>query len=112
MGAFTATSTWARRPFGGCRLAGILAGILLFTSISAAPSFAGTGTLHPAHPDRSVSTSPAELTRRGSADAPPAGDLWANDPPLTRAATQLRIDEMSPTRWLSEYGSVSIDHRD
>ena len=112
MGVFTATSIWARRPFGGCRLAGILAGILLFTSISAAPSFAGTDTLHPDHPDRSVSTSPAELTKRGSADAQPADDLRADDPPLTRAATQLRIDEMSPTRWLSRYGSVSIDHRD
>jgi hypothetical protein len=31
--------------------------------------------------------------------------------PLTRAATQLRIDEMSPVGWLSRFGSVSIGQR-
>jgi hypothetical protein len=32
--------------------------------------------------------------------------------PLTRAAAQLRIDEMSPVGWLSQFGNVSIGQRD
>jgi len=31
--------------------------------------------------------------------------------PLTRAAAQLHIDEMSPVDWLSQFGSVSIGQR-
>jgi len=82
---------------------------VLIALMGAAPSFAETGEFHP---DRSVSTSPAELTGRALADARSEAVPSAEDPPLTRAATQLRIDEMSPTRWLSRYGHVSIDRRD
>jgi hypothetical protein len=113
MGGFNNISDWAQRCFGrhrlGSRLAGMMAGIVLIALMSAAQDFAETDEIHP---DRSVSTSPTELAERGSAHAQPMTTLSSDDPPLTRAATQLRIDEMSPARWLSRFGSVSIGQRE
>lgn len=102
--------------FGRRRLAGTLLGAalipLLFLTlilIGTGQGFAETGEVPPDHP---VSTSPTGLTQAGSGDRPLETAPSADDPPLTRAATQLRIDEMSPTRWLSRYGNVSIGQRE
>lgn len=113
MGAFANISKKRRRCFARQRLASVLAGLVLIVTVRAATSSAETGTLHPDHAeDRPVSTSPALLAELDSLDAHPLAAPETNDPPLTRAAAQQRIDEMSPTRWLSRYGRVSIGHRD
>ena len=109
MGVFTNISDRTRRRFGRHGLASILAAIVLIALMGAAASFADTGEIHP---DGPVSTSPADLVKQGSAETRPAAAIATDDPPLTRAATQLRIDEMSPARWLSQFGSVSIGHRE
>ena len=111
MGAFTNISNQPDRTqcrFGRHSLANTLAGVALISLlllIGALQSSAETGEVPPDHP---VSTSPTDLTKVGSGDGPLQTAPSTNDPPLTRAATQLRIDEMSPTLWLSRYGSVSI----
>lgn len=98
--------------FGPHSLANTLARVALISLLlltGAALSFAETGEVPPDHP---VSTSPSDLTKAGSVDKTLESAPSTNDPPLTRAATQRRIDEMSPTRWLSRYGSVSIGQRE
>jgi len=66
---------------------------------------------------RAVSTSP----NPPAAFAPEAGSPASQSPdhsvapeplPLTRAAARLRIEEMSPVRWLAHYGNVSIAQRE
>ena len=52
-------------------------------------------------PDRSQPREQANPLERRSGDK---GQL-----PLTRAAAQRRIDDMSPLVWLTHYGAVSID---
>jgi hypothetical protein len=97
-----------QRRSGQLSLANTLAGLALILPLllmGAGQSFAETGEVPP---DRSVSTSPTDLTEAASGDRQPETAPSTNDPPLTRAATQRHIDEMSPTRWLSRYGSVSI----
>ena len=108
MGGITNISEWTQRRAWRHGLTRLVVGIVLIALLGAAPSFAETGQFHP---DRSVSTSPADLAKQGPADTRPPAALATNDPPLTRAAAQLRIDEMSPTRWPSHFGSVSIGHR-
>ncbi len=61
--------------------------------------------------DEAVSTRPIDAAHTASADASPPGALAAATPALTRAAAQRRIDQMSPTLWLSQFGRVSIDPR-
>lgn len=115
MGAFNNASTHSERTHrrsGQHSLASTLAGLALVSQlllIGAGQSFAETGEVPP---DRPVSTSPTDLTEAGSGDRQLETAPSTNDPPLTRAATQRRIDEMSPTRWLSRYGSVSIGQRE
>jgi hypothetical protein len=112
-GGFNNDSTPPNRTqcrFGRQSLANTLAGLALITLLGAAiQSSADTGEVPPDHP---VSTSPTDLAKAGSADTKPETASSTDDPPLTRAATQRRIDEMSPTRWLSRYGSVSIGQRE
>jgi len=86
----------------------VLAGLALIAMLGAAVGFAESDRLLS---DQSVSTRPTKLATRSSEDAKLSDTHSPNDPPLTRAATQLRIDEMSPTAWLSQYGHVSIEHR-
>jgi hypothetical protein len=86
-----------------------LAAAVLIVLASAAPSVANTEEIPP---DRSVSTSPTGLPGPGSANVGPPAALASDDPPLTRAATQQRIEEMSPIHWLSRFGKVSIERRD
>jgi hypothetical protein len=90
-------------------LAGVLAGLAAIALLAAASGFAGSD---PIPSDHSVSTSPSHLANRGLDYAQPSKAMSRNDPPLTRAATQLRMDEMSPTRWLSRFGRVSVAHRE
>ena len=47
-----------------------------------------------------------------TANTTPSTPGTPNVPPLTRAATRLRIEEMSPVRWLANYGIVSIGQRE
>lgn len=89
-------------------LAGLFAGIALITLANAAPSLADPAEIHS---DPPVSTSPTERTKHGPADAARTDTLSIDDPPLTRAATQRRIDEMSPVLWLAQFGRVTIDPR-
>lgn len=89
-------------------LAGLFAGIALITLANAAPSLADPAEIHS---DPPVSTSPTERTKHGPADAARTDTLSIDDPPLTRAATQRRIDEMSPVLWLAQFGRVTVDPR-
>ena len=89
-------------------LAGLFAGIALITLANAAPSLADSAEIRS---DPPVSTSPTERTKHGPADAAGTDTLSIDDPPLTRAATQRRIDEMSPVLWLAQFGRVTIDPR-
>jgi hypothetical protein len=89
----------------------ILAGVGLIALMGGAPSPAAETDEN--RSNRSVvSTSPTDLAEPGSADARPATARSMDDPPLTRAAMQLHIDEMSPTHWLAQFGTVSIGRRD
>jgi hypothetical protein len=83
-----------------------LAGLALFALLTAIPENAASAD--EPHPDRSVSTSPQEPRALGSQDVQPVNDKSLDGPPLTRAANQRQIDEMSPTNWLSRFGRVSI----
>jgi hypothetical protein len=109
MGAIANISDSIPRRPGTRDLTGVLAGLAVIALLAAASSFAGSDQ-NPS--DHTVSTSPTHLTNRGSDDAQPSKAISSNDPPLTRAAMQLRINEMSPTRWLSRFGRVSVAHRD
>jgi len=115
MGVFNNISTRSERTHRRSEqhgLAKTLAGLALSSLlllIGAGQSFAESGEVPP---DRPVSTSPTDLTEAGSRNRQLDTAPSTNDPPLTRAATQRRIDEMSPTRWLSRYGSVSIGQRE
>lgn len=59
-----------------------------------------------------VSTSPrAALTDRDSSVQ--RGAAGGPSPlPLTRAATQLRVEQMSPVEWLSRFGSIEVGQID
>ena len=85
------------------------AAALLIGLVSTIPSFADTPEFEP---DRSVSTSPMTASAAGSAIAEASASAPSSAPPLTRAATQRHIDEMSPASWLSQFGRVSIDRRE
>lgn len=58
--------------------------------------------------EAAVSTSPVALGMPGlSAESDPVA-VDADAMPLTRAASQQRVDEMSPMSWLSSYGNITI----
>lgn len=107
MGAYNyiSDSIWLRLERR--RLANILAGAVLIALIGPSPSLA-------AEPEAGlsnrsvVSTSPVDLAEPDSTQQQPTATRSVNGPPLTRAASQLRIKEMSPTRWLAQFGNVSI----
>jgi hypothetical protein len=86
-----------------------LVAALLIGLASTVPSFADTPEIEP---DRSVSTSPTAATAAGSSTAESSASTPSSAPPLTRAATRRRIDEMSPAGWLSQFGRVSIGRRE
>lgn len=54
-------------------------------------------------------TTPADRSTPSDARAIRVGE---DEPPLTRAAERERVERISPTRWLTHYGDVSIDRRD
>ncbi len=54
-----------------------------------------------------VSMARAGETRTGAFGSALAG-AESDLPPLTRAAARLKIEQMSPVRWLSHYGAVSV----
>jgi hypothetical protein len=56
--------------------------------------------------DRPVSTRPTALQVPNLSER--AHGNSSIDAPLTRAAARLRIEQMSPTEWLSQYGAVTI----
>jgi len=62
--------------------------------------------------ERAVSTSP--LPADASELARPAAQQSTRPDhrPLTRAASQQRIDSISPLGWLARYGPVDVTHRD
>jgi hypothetical protein len=91
--------------------ASLLLGVTV-TLVCGVSSFAADGEARVAPIDRSVSTSPIEGTVPGSLESASPRNPANEAPPLTRAATQRRIEEMSPARWLARYGHVSIDQRD
>jgi hypothetical protein len=111
MGGYSNILDRALGRFERHRLASILAGIALIALVGAAESLATESDAIPSN--RSVvSTSPTDLAEAASTVTRPATVRALDGPPLTRAATQLRIDQMSPTRWLSGFGNVSIGPRD
>jgi hypothetical protein len=111
MGGYTGIFDWTWNCFEQRGLSRVLVGIGLIALIGGVPSLAAE--TDEKRSNRSVvSTSPADLAEPGSADARPAPARSMDDPPLTRAAMQLHIDEMSPTRWLTRFGNVSIGRRD
>ena len=112
MGGYNNIFDWALGCFEQHRLASVLAGIALITLMGGAAESLATESDAIASDRSVVSTSPTDLAERASAVARPATVRPLDDPPLTRAATQLHIDEMSPTRWLARFGNVSIGPRD
>jgi hypothetical protein len=109
MGGFDNIS---RRSLGG--VAVLLATCLCATS-AMAETPADETVQAPLH--HAVSTSPNPPAALAPIAGSPAGQspvLSAAPelPPLTRAAARLRIEEMSPVRWLAHYGNVSIGQRE
>jgi hypothetical protein len=104
------TSGAARRHRRSRRLAGL---VLVLGTVLTIPALADppAGSPGNAGRDRPVSTRPI------GRDRPDAGDLARRHvaaldrPPLTRAAAQRRVEQMSPTAWLSRYGDVTIGVR-
>ena len=109
MGVIANIFSWRHCGLRGHGLASILAGSVLIALLYATSSIAETGE---GDPGRSVETSPTDLAKRASVDAGLPAIISADDQPLTRAASKLRIDEISPTRWLSRFGRVSIGRRE
>lgn len=109
MGAFSFSPDLIPSRIRTRGFARVLAGLALIAMLGAAAGFAESDGLLS---DQPVSTRPTKLATRSSEDVKPSDAHSPNDPPLTRAATQLRIDKMSPTAWLSQYGHVSIEHRE
>lgn len=59
----------------------------------------------PAHPIVSMALAEgAPSGQPGTPSVPSPSEL----PPLTRAAERLKIERMSPVRWMSRYGEVSV----
>jgi hypothetical protein len=83
-----------------------LVGLTLFAVQMAIPAYAVSAD-EPSS-DRSVSTSPQERPDLDAADVQRLDGQSLDGPPLTRAANQRQIDEMSPAGWLSRFGRVSI----
>jgi hypothetical protein len=119
MGGFINSSTgchvsrWQRALLGRHGLAGVL----LATCLTATPTLAQTPTVE--NPDsqthHAVSTSPsppAAPARFAGVSSTPPANTAPDVPPLTRAAARVRIEEMSPIRWLANYGNVSIGQRE
>jgi len=59
--------------------------------------------------DAPVSTRPLLRDARSSASKPAAAGSGAERTPLTRAASQQRVNGMSPVAWLAGYGHVTIE---
>jgi len=57
-----------------------------------------------------VSTSPLSLYKRDLVSEPNPARSGADVTPVTRAASQQRVDDMSPVGWLASFGSVTIGH--
>ncbi|MBJ20990.1 MAG: hypothetical protein CL933_16405 [Deltaproteobacteria bacterium] len=58
--------------------------------------------------EAAVSTRPVALGTPGSTANPNAAGARAQARPLTRAAAQRRVEEMSPMAWLASYGPVTV----
>lgn len=101
--------------------------LMVALSLSAAPSLAGSpaalapireAAVVPNPGPRSVEAqSVSSESHTAQSTTSPSATARANpsavaSQPLTRAAAQLRIDEMSPVGWLRHFGSVSIGQRD
>jgi hypothetical protein len=93
-----------------------LAGVLLATCLTTTPTLAQTRAVEKTNPQphHAVSTSasppaaPAPLAGLPNVPTAKTTSDTLDVPPLTRAATRLRIEEMSPVRWLANYGIVSV----
>ncbi len=96
----------------------VIAAAVLATCLAATSALAETPALERANtqPHHAVSTSPNPPAALAFLDgtAPNFSPVSSapNLPPLTRAATRLRIEEMSPVQWLAQYGNVSIGQRE
>ncbi len=96
-------------------------GLALLSCIATSPCFAETPVAVESAEsvtvlDRAVSTSPSTsealvAINRSQPFASMDAEAAAPIRPLTRAATQARIDRMSPLRWLSRFGHVSVGDR-
>lgn len=73
-----------------------------------------SGTLEAAGSEARVSTSPEgpSNARPPGGRVPRAMRVLDDDPPLTRAAARLRVETMSPARWLEHYGPVTVERRE
>jgi hypothetical protein len=107
----------SNRGFGHIAMRGSL-GLALLACVATSPCFAETpAAVESAESvtvlDRAVSTSPSArealiAINRSQPFASMDAETAAPIRPLTRAATQARIDRMSPLRWLSRFGHVSV----
>ncbi len=61
-----------------------------------------------AETEASVSTSPIALGATGPFERATAPRSHRETMPLTRAASQQRVEEMSPMAWLARYGAVTV----
>ena len=112
MGAFkhNLSRCVARPPRTLARLASVLSLALAGTAFADDGRAARTGRVQKAEP--AVSTSP-EFARAdgGHGTVRPSHDAPTR-PALTRAASQQRIETMSPLGWLERFGSVEVGRID
>jgi len=90
----------------------VLTGIVLIVLMVLTGTIASVAA-NPTGPvlDDAVSTRPIDAARKASVAPSRRPLVSTHAPALTRAAAQRRIDEMSPTDWLSLYGHVSVGQR-
>jgi hypothetical protein len=108
MGGYANESLRAPRRVLRVGLTGIAVSWL--ACLLAMPALADAPVTRPADTDRDrpVSTRPTALERAERAGRDGVRRNASEDHPLTRAAALRRIERMSPTEWLSQYGAVTV----
>jgi len=118
MGAFNNSSDrravprWLWRTSGSL-VATLLVGCSVAGSASAAEGefetrATGSETRATQETEAAVSTSPVALGTSSLSSEPNGAGTGPEAMPLTRAASQQRVDQMNPITWLQSYGAVTI----
>jgi hypothetical protein len=85
--------------------------LVMFAAPLAAADAADADVADVAKDERAVSTSPLPADAGERATPATQQPTQPRPLPLTRAASQQRIDSISPRGWLARYGLVDVAHR-